>query len=76
VDYARIARLGTGAHLTFFVAVLGEPAAMRITTLKEDYVEYITPGDPDFGHRTWIGAHNHVYSEMTYMGNLSSPELG
>jgi hypothetical protein len=37
--YARIARLGTGAHLSFFIAVLGEPPAMRVTMVKEDYVE-------------------------------------
>jgi hypothetical protein len=46
--YARIARLGTGAHLFFFVAVLGEPPAMRVTTVKEDYVEYVGPEDADF----------------------------
>jgi hypothetical protein len=46
--YARLARLGTGAHLSFFAAVLGEPPAMRISTIKDDYVEWVTPEDPDF----------------------------
>lgn len=46
--YARLARLGTGAHLSFFAAVLGEPPAMRISTIKDDYVEWVTPLDPDF----------------------------
>jgi hypothetical protein len=46
--YARLARLGTGAHLSFFVAVLGEPPAMRSSTVKPDYVEWIGSEDPDF----------------------------
>jgi hypothetical protein len=46
--YARLARLGTGAHLSFFVAVLGEPPAMSSTVVKDDFVEYIRPGDPDW----------------------------
>jgi hypothetical protein len=46
--YARLARLGTGAHLSFFVAVLGEPPAMSSTVVKDDYIEYALPGDPDW----------------------------
>jgi hypothetical protein len=46
--YTRLARLGTGAHLSFFAAVLGEPPAMRSSTIKDDYVEWVSPEDPDF----------------------------
>ena len=46
--YGRLARLGTGAQLGFFVAVLGEPPAMRRIVAKEDYREFLTPGDPRF----------------------------
>jgi hypothetical protein len=46
--YRRLARLGTEAQLSFFVSVLGEPPAMRHTVVKDDYVELIAPGDPDF----------------------------
>jgi hypothetical protein len=46
--YGRIARLGTGANLSFFVAVLGEPPAMSSTVVKDDYIEYVRPGDPDW----------------------------
>jgi hypothetical protein len=46
--YARLARLGTGAHLSFFVAVLGEPPAMRSSTIKDDYIEWVSSEDPDF----------------------------
>lgn len=46
--YARLARLGTGAQLSFFASVLGEPPAMRRTFLKEDYVEILGAEDPDF----------------------------
>jgi hypothetical protein len=44
----RLARLGTGAHLSFFAAVLGEPPAMRISTVSNNYVEWIGPDDPGF----------------------------
>jgi hypothetical protein len=46
--YVRLARLGTGAHLSFFAAVFGEPPAMRISTVNKDYVEWIGPDDPGF----------------------------
>jgi len=46
--YARLARLGTGAHLSFFAAVLGEPPAMRNSTIKDDYVDWVSSEDPDF----------------------------
>lgn len=46
--YARLARLGAGAHLTFFVAVLGEPPAMQSSFVKEDYVEWLASTDPDY----------------------------
>ena len=43
--YGRLARLGTGAHLSFFVSVLGEPPAIRHTIQKEDSEAYITSDD-------------------------------
>ena len=46
--YGRLARLGTGAHLSFFTAVLGEPPAMRRTVLKADVKEFIGSDDPAF----------------------------
>jgi hypothetical protein len=46
--YGRLARLGTGAQLSFFASVLGEPPAMHRTIVKDDYVEFVLPGDPDF----------------------------
>jgi hypothetical protein len=46
--YGRLARLGTGAQLGFFVAVLGEPPAMRRVVVKEDYRELLAPNDPRF----------------------------
>ncbi|MDQ6803880.1 MAG: hypothetical protein M3065_02680, partial [Actinomycetota bacterium] len=52
---ARLARLGTGAHLSFFEAILGEPPAMRrsltsghtecIFVDREYYVQTISDGD-------------------------------
>lgn len=46
--YARLARLGTGAQLSFFASVLGEPPAMQRTIVKADYVELVHSSDPDF----------------------------
>lgn len=46
--YDRLARLGTGAQLDFFVAVLAEPPAMRRAIVKENYREFLVPGDPAF----------------------------
>lgn len=46
--YDRLARLATGAQLSFFIAVLGEPPAMRKTIDKNDFVEIATADDPDF----------------------------
>jgi hypothetical protein len=46
--YDRLARLGTGAQLSFFTSVLGEPPAMRRTIVKDDCVEYLSSDDPDF----------------------------
>jgi hypothetical protein len=46
--YGRIARLGTGAHPSFFTAVLGEPPAMSSSVVKDDYIELISPDDPEF----------------------------
>jgi hypothetical protein len=43
--YRRIARLGTGAQLSFFVSVLGEPPAMQRTIVNTDYVELVAPED-------------------------------
>jgi len=37
--YSRIGRLGTGAQLAFFEAVLGEPAATRRTVTGKGYVD-------------------------------------
>ena len=45
--YARLGRLGTGAQLSFFEAVLGEPPAMRKTIVKDDYAVIVATGDPD-----------------------------
>ena len=46
--YGRLSRLGTGAHLSFFTAVLGEPPAMSRTVLKTDFKEFIGSNDPAF----------------------------
>lgn len=46
--YARLARLGTGAHLSFFTAVLGEPPAMRTSVIKDDYIEWVSSEDLEF----------------------------
>jgi hypothetical protein len=46
--YERIARLGTGAQLSFFASVLGEPPAIRRTITKDDSIDYVGPGDPRF----------------------------
>jgi hypothetical protein len=46
--YARLARLGTGAQLSFFVAVLGEPPAIRRTIVKDDYLELVDRDDERF----------------------------
>jgi hypothetical protein len=45
--YERLARLGTGAHLSFFVSVLGEPPAIRHTITKNS-VRIVGPGEPGF----------------------------
>jgi hypothetical protein len=49
--YKRIARLGTGAHLTFFVSVLGEPPAMRSSVVMADYIDLLSADDPEFDPR-------------------------
>jgi hypothetical protein len=46
--YRRLSRLGTGAQLSFFTAVLGEPPAMSRTVLKADFKEFIGSDDPAF----------------------------
>jgi hypothetical protein len=46
--YERLARLGTGAHLSFFESVLGEPPAIRRTVVKEDFKEWVSEDDPRF----------------------------
>jgi hypothetical protein len=46
--YERLARLGTGAQMSFFIAVLGEPPAMRRTITRDDYVECVGSEDPRF----------------------------
>jgi hypothetical protein len=46
--YDRLARLGTGAQIGFFVAVLGEPPAMRRVVVKKDYREWLASDDPRF----------------------------
>jgi hypothetical protein len=45
--YERLARLGTGAQLSFFVAVLGEPPAIR-RTVTTNSVELVGSDDPRF----------------------------
>lgn len=46
--YRRLARLGTGAQLSFFESVLGEPPAISRTITKSDYLEYVTSEDPEY----------------------------
>ncbi len=46
--YARLKRLGTGAHLTFFEAVLGEPPAISRTVINANYLEYVSSADLDY----------------------------
>jgi hypothetical protein len=46
--YGRLARLGTGAQLSFFASVLGEPPAMQETILKEDYAEIVSSNESDY----------------------------
>ncbi len=58
--YGRLARLGTGAQLSFFASVLGEPPAMRQTIHKDDYVELVTPEDPKLESRE-----HHVTKQFT-----------
>ncbi|HMJ34778.1 MAG TPA: ETEC_3214 domain-containing protein [Baekduia sp.] len=48
--YARLARLGTAAQLSFFEAILGEPPAIQHTVIKEDFHELITSQDARFDH--------------------------
>lgn len=43
--YARLGRLGTGAHLSFFESVLGEPPAIRKTIVKDDCLAIVSRGD-------------------------------
>ena len=45
--YRRLARLGTGAQLSFFESVLGEPPAMR-HTITHDAKELVYADDPRF----------------------------
>jgi hypothetical protein len=46
--YERLDRLGTGAQLGFFIAVLGEPPAIRHTVVADPYVEVVVEGEPGF----------------------------
>lgn len=46
--YARVVRLGTGAQLAFFIAVLGEPPAIRRSIVKVDYIELVDRDDERF----------------------------
>lgn len=46
--YARLARLGAGAQLSFFEAVLGEPPAIRRTLTKDDTIELAYAGDAGY----------------------------
>lgn len=46
--YERLGRLGTGAHLSFFESVLGEPPAIRRTIVKSDYREIVSAEDSRF----------------------------
>lgn len=48
--YERLARLGTGAQLSFFVAVLGEPPAIRRTVTRST-VEIVSPENAGFDPR-------------------------
>src|SRR4051812_33419222 len=45
--YDRLARLGVGAHISFFISVLGEPPAISRTIVK-DVEEVVEAGDPEY----------------------------
>jgi hypothetical protein len=47
-NYDRLARLGTGAHLSFFESALGQPPAIRQTVVNSDYKEWVGPDDDRF----------------------------
>ena len=57
--YGRLARLGTGAQLSFFQSVLGEPPAMRFARVMQEYVEVVGDDDPRFDprHADELGFH-------------------
>jgi len=50
-SYDRLRRLGTGANLTFFEAVLGDPPAVSRSIVKSDYLEYLSADDPEYDPR-------------------------
>lgn len=64
---ARLARLGTGAQLSFFEAVLGEPPAMR-RTIRQEVERPVSEGDPRINPRLVLpGGSRHAVSEIRNM---------
>lgn len=51
--YGRLSRLGTGAQVPFFTAVLGEPPAIQRTVVKDDYMVPLERDDPGYDPDTW-----------------------
>jgi hypothetical protein len=66
--YDRLARLGTGAQHGFFVAVLGEPPAMRRVVVKEDYREWLASNDPRF--REGLEESQYAYVEKHFTESI------
>lgn len=65
--YARLARLGTGAQLNFFVAVLGEPPAIRQTITNEHYRVLVRPGEEGY-----VGSGDEVYEAFVQKAFLEA----
>ena len=71
--YDRLARLGTGAHLSFFESVLGEPPAIRQTVVESDYREIVTSDDPRFDRQLALesdpdyAASHDVFEERSFL---------
>ncbi|MEO6857670.1 MAG: ETEC_3214 domain-containing protein [Solirubrobacteraceae bacterium] len=70
----RLARLGAGAHISFFEAVLGEPPAMSRSIRKDDSKRLVTQDDPDFnpslaelGEFFYTVAEPRIYTECTFV---------
>lgn len=74
--YERLGRLGTGAQLSFFESVLGEPAAVRHTVVNEQYREIVSAGDPRFDLEAAIAAYpedptsHDVYEQRAFLRSI------